>query len=108
MADTNQPIWTIRIHFKQHWKHKFSTAHVHLNNYFAHSLPIPEELYIDTNQLTFHPNFADIIHNQSIDVITEDICAATGAPVEEVNLKIKQRLNSSILTWLHDMNNTQL
>ena len=77
MADPNKPIRTIRILFKQHLKHKYSKAHVHLNNYFAHSLPRSKELY--ANDLTFNPNFVDIIRNQSIDVITEEICAATGA-----------------------------
>ena len=111
MADTYPSIRTIWIQCKQHLKHKFSKAHVHLNNYFTHSLPNPDALYdlsADNDQLTFHSNFVDIIRNQSIDVITKDICVTTGAPVDKVNLKIKQHLDNSILTWYHGMDNTPL
>ena len=77
MADTNPSIQTIRIQFKQHIKQKFSKSHVHLNIYFVHSLPNPDALYnlhANNDQLTFHSNIVGIIRNQSIDVITEDIC----------------------------------
>ena len=95
MADPNTI--RIRIQFKQHLKQRYSKAHVHLNNYFSHSLPDPDALRDEEN--FFHPNFVDIIRNQSIDVITEDICAATGTPPDEVQMALKQRLDRSILLY---------
>ena len=94
----------IQIQFKQHLKQRYNKAHVHLNNYFSHSLPDPDALRDD--DYTFLPNFVDIIRNQSIDVITEDICAATSTPSDEVQMKLKQRLDRSILTWHHGMDKT--
>ena len=104
MADPNTI--RIRIQFKQHLKQRYSKAHVHLNNYFSHSLPNPAALRDEEN--AFRHNFVDIIRNQSIDVITEDICAATGTPPDEVHMALKQRLDRSILTWHHGMDNTPL
>ena len=74
----------------------------------SHSLPNPRALYTDDTHLTFHPNFVDIIRNHSIDMITDSICTATGTPVDEINIQVKQRLASSILTWHNGMDNTPL
>ena len=73
MAD-NPTIRIIRIQFKQHIKEKYNKAHTHLNNYFSHSLPKIEALYTGDSQTTYNANFIDNIRNQSIDVITDDIC----------------------------------
>ena len=104
MADDPAPIQTVWIQFKQHLKLQYNKAHIQLNNYFAHSLPRSKELYTDAAQTPFKANFVDMIGNQSIKVVTGDVCTTMGVHLDLVQIKVKQQL--AILTWHHGMDNT--
>ena len=63
------PVQTVQIQFKQQIELEYNRAHIHLNNYFAHSLPELDALYTDATQTTFNAHFVDINRTQSIKVI---------------------------------------